>query len=132
MSYLLILAAAGATYIGSPRTTLDAQEAMDLGIAVSAHNFEYEIMDAPAPLFVTLELSGFKACQVRGVGIDVFDPDGNLVYGSSISNQNGTTYPFRLKREYLQHTKMAIVCHSGPQTLDYVYLFDLGGLVQAP
>ena len=132
MSYLLILAAAGATYIGNPRTTLDAREALDLGIAVSAHNFEYEIMDAPAPLFVTLELSSFTACQVRSVGIDVLDTNGNTMYGSSIANQNGTTYHFRLERTYLEYSKMAIACHSGPQTLDYVYLFDLGELIQTP
>ena len=132
MSILLILAAAGATYISNPRTTLDAQEAIDLGIVISAHNFDYEVMDAPAPLFLTLELSNFKACQIRDVGIDVKDENGNVQYGSSIANQNGTTYPFRLERRFLEFSEMAIVCHSGPQTLDYVYLFDLGELVHAP
>lgn len=132
MSYLLILAAAGATYIGNPRTTLDAQEAIDLGIVASAHNFEYEIMDEPSPLFVNLELSGFTACQVSHVGIEVMDTSGNTVYGSSVAANRGSSYSFRLEREYLDSTTMAVVCHSGPDALDYVYLFELGNLVKAP
>lgn len=132
MSYLLILAAAGAAYIANPRTTLDAQEAADLGIAISAHNFNYEVMDAPAPLFITLELSGFTACQIKDVGIEAKDADGVTQYGSSIANQNGTTYSFRLERSYLEYSDMAIMCYSGPQTLNYVYLFNLGELVQTP
>ena len=132
MSLVLAIAAAGATYIGNPRRTLDAQESIDLGIVASAHNFNYEILDEPSPLFVTVELSGFTACQINDIGIDVLDEAGTIVYGSSIAPRNGTTYSFRLEREYLNSTRMAIGCHSGPTVLDYVYLFDLGALIQAP
>ena len=132
MSIALALAAAGATYLANPRTTLDAQEAIDLGIVASAHNFDYEIMDEPSPLFITLQLSGFSACQINAVGIDVLDAEGVVVFGSHISPSNGTTYSFRLDREYLDSTRMAIVCHSGPTVLDYVYLVELNNLITAP
>lgn len=132
MNYLLILAAVGATYISNPRTTLSGEEAIDLGIELVAHNFEYEVMDQPSPLFVRLELSGFNACQVRDVGIDVLNAAGTLVYGSLITKSNGQVYAFRLEREYLDYTKMAIRCESGSNSLDYVYMFEIKDLIQTP
>lgn len=130
MGYILILAA-GATFLTGPKTDLTAVEASDLGIEIVARNFDYELMDEPAPLFLQLQLSGFTACQVRSVDIDALNESGTLVYGSSIAKAIGQVYAFRLDREYLDFTQMAISCDSSPTVNNHVYLFNLGELVQA-
>lgn len=132
MSYFTILAAAGATFLSGPRTTLNAEQAAELGIEVKAVNFDYEYMDAPAPIFIQVDLSRFAACEVKGVGIDVWNSSEELIFGTTITSFNGDIYPFRLERGYLNTTDMAIGCDSGPDVLDHVYLFSLGDFIQAP
>lgn len=132
MSFLLILATAGATYIAHPRTTLDAQEIIDLGIVASAHNFEYELQDAPSPLFVNLELSGFTACQIKGVEINVIDEVGTTMFGSLIAANRGNTYTFRMEREYLNSTRLVIICNAVPTQLEHAYRLKLGDIIKAP
>ena len=132
MSYLLILAAVGATFLSSPRTTLNSEQAAELGIEVKAANFDYEFMDAPAPIFVQVDLSRFEACEVWGVGIDVWNASGELIFGTTINSLNKEIYPFRLERGYLNTTDMTIGCDSGPDVLSHVYLFKLGDLIPTP
>ena len=132
MSLLLIMAAAGATFIAGTHTNLSAEEARDLGIELLARNFEYELMDEPSPLFFRLDLSSFDVCKIRDVGIDVQDSSGTNIFGTTISRFNGPIYTFRLDRRYLNSTDMAIACDDGPDVLDRVYLFKLWDLLQEP
>ena len=131
MSVGLIAATASAN-IDVPRTELDAERANDLGINLIVQNFNYEYMDEPSPLFFKLDLTTFEACQVRDVGMDVWDSAGTLVFGTGISSFFGPIYPFRLGREYLDTTRIGVVCDEGPDDFSHVYQFTLGDLVQFP
>jgi len=131
MSYLLIIAAAGATFLSGPRSELSGEEAVNMGINLIARNFEYELMDEPAPIFLQLDLSQFQACEILDVGIDVKNESGAIFFGAEISSMNGSVYAFRLEREYLSSTDLAIACDSGPDVLNHVYLFKLGELLLA-
>ncbi len=129
MWHILILATAGATFISGPQTHLTAADALDLGIELIARNFEYEIMDAPAPVFLTLNLDRFQACEVRGVELNIKNSLGEEIFGTGISISNGV-YPFRLHREFLYTTEILIGCDSGPDIFDHVYFMNLGESVQ--
>ena len=130
MSYFLILAAVGSTFLG-PRTELSGEEAIELGLVLTAKNLEYEIQEAPAPIFFQLDTTQFSACEVRDIGLDVNDESGDLIFGSEISSVTENLYAFRLEREYIHSTDMAIACDSGPDVLDHVYLLKLGALFRA-
>lgn len=138
LSMSVITAVASASF-DTPRTELDAKGASDLGIKLTVDNFDYRLMDEPSPLFFTLDLSAFDACEIHSVGMDVWDSTGTLVFGTGISNSFGPTYSFRLDRKYLDTTHVGMMCQGGadlfPEGQDLfprVYQFTLGDLVQFP
>ena len=66
MKILLIIAAAGATWLGGQRTPLSPLEAEDLGINITAVNHEEE-SDHPYPQYAfVVELGQFDACKLGG------------------------------------------------------------------
>ena len=118
--------------IDGPRADIGTKEASDLGIELRVGNFSSGFMDESSPLFLTIDLTTFDACKVRGVGIDVWSSSGTLVFGSAISSLSGRNYPFRVDRKYLDTTRVAVACDDGPDVLSRVYSFNLGDLVQFP
>lgn len=129
MGNFLVLAAAGATILSAYHTKLSTEEALSLGVEVVAHNLEYELIPAPSPIFLQVHLDQFQDCEVRDVDLDVKNSSGNVLFGTTISEFNGI-YPFRLDREFIAFTDVAIACDLGPDRLPHVYIFNLGELVQ--
>lgn len=132
MSYILVFAAMGTTYLPSFFTNLDAQEVANLGIEIEAKNFNRELTLDIGPLFFEIDLSQFRACTVKGLEIGVRDEADVEIFGVTIADFGGSTYPFRLAQEYLSTATIAVACDSGPDKLDQVYLFKLEDVVQAP
>lgn len=132
MSYFLILAAVGATFLPSSMTNLEAEEVAGFGIEIEARNFNRELTVNPGPLFFEVDLSQFTACTVRGLGITVRDEADVEIFGATISDFGDSKYPFRLAQEHLSAATIAVACDSAPDKLSEVYLFKLGDVVQAP
>lgn len=132
MKILLIIAAAGVTYMTGPRTTLDAQEVGNLGIRIDVQNYNRELTVEPGPLFFRIDLSAFTTCKVRDLELNTTDLSGRTIFGATISSYNGFIYPFRLAEEHVDYSTIGIACDSGPDVLDHVYFFELGDVVNAP
>jgi hypothetical protein len=131
MSIFLAIAAAGVTYMSGPMTTLDAQEVQNLGINITAQNYNRELTVDPGPLFFQIDLAEFRACRLRGLGLNVRDENGTEIFGASINDAGGRLFPFRLAEIHVDSTTIAISCDSGPDRLDQVYLFELEEAIEA-
>ena len=131
MSNLLILAMAGATFIGGLQTPLQPAGAEDLGIIISAIDSE-KVFQHPYPVFLfEVDLSNFDACMLRSVGVNFFDDAGQLVYASSIGEEFGH-YNFQLLEDFLDNAKLLVTCDAGPDALDPSYVIELGEYSRFP
>ena len=124
MSILLILAMAGATYIGGLQNQLQPSEAEELGIEISAINLEKEFQHPYALFSFEVDLSEFSACDLRNVGVQILDDAGQVVFVSSISEEFGT-YHFLLLADYLDTANLSVTCDAGPDALDPSYVIRL-------
>lgn len=131
MSILLILAMAGATYIGGLQNQLQPSEAEDLGIEISVVNLEKEHRH-PYPLFLfEVDLSEFDACHLRGVIVQIFNDAGQVVFSSGVSEEF-SIYHFQLLGDYLDTADLLVSCDAGPDALDPSYVIRLQEYGQAP
>lgn len=125
MKILLIIAAAGATWLGGQRTPLLPLEAEDLGINITAVNQEEE-SDHPYPQYsFAVELGQFDACKVRAVTVSILNDSDQLVFSASIQEEFGR-YNFQLLEEFLPTATLGITCDAGPDALDPSYRIELG------
>ncbi|MBL4573430.1 MAG: hypothetical protein JKY86_10210 [Gammaproteobacteria bacterium] len=131
MSISLVIAAAGATFIGGLQTQLSPAEVENLDIVISAVDAEKEHRH-PYPLFLfEVDLSQFDACILRGVWIQFFNDQGQQVFSSSIEAEFGL-YHFQILEEYLDAATLGITCDAGPDALDPSYTIDLREYGRAP
>ena len=130
MKILLIIAAAGATWLGGQRTPLSPLEAEDLGINITAVNHEEE-SDHPYPQYAfVVELGQFDACKLGGVWVSILNDSDQLVYSASIQGESGR-YSFQLLEEFLATATLGIICDAGPDVLDPGYTIELGGYLSS-
>ncbi len=131
MSILLVLATAGATYIGGLQTPLQLSEAEELGIQITATDLEAEVQH-PHPLFLfRIDLENFHACDAAAVGIHFSNQDGELIFAASLSEALGS-YHFQILEQYLNTATLTVTCDAGPEALDSSYTINLRGYSQAP
>ena len=125
MKILLIVAAAGATWLGGLRTPLLPSEAEELGIMVTATNLEDEHYHPYPQYSFQVELNEFAACRLRGVWISVSNDNDQLLFSSRIQEEFGR-YNFQLLEDFLATATLGITCDAGPDALDPGYTIELG------
>ena len=82
MSLLIFMTAAGAAFLAGPETTLQPEDLAPLGIELSVTDMEREHLH-PYPLFLfEIALDGFTECDSPAANLDVFNEQGQLLFGS--------------------------------------------------
>ncbi len=131
MSIFTILAAAAATFLAGPEIRLDPDDLEGFGIEFSVLDMEREFRH-PYPLFIIeVGLNGFSECDVRSVSLDVFNEQGQQVFGTSVAEESGI-YRFNIQEQYLTAAVLGIICDAGPDELDPTYIIELWNYRRAP
>lgn len=131
MSILAFLAAAGATFLAGPQTNLEPTDLEALGIELSVIDMEIEL-GHPYPLFLfEIGLEEFLGCETRSAGLDVFNEQGQHIFGTSIAEEYGI-YRFNILEQFMAAAVFRITCDAGPDELNPSYIIELLDYRRAP
>ncbi len=115
MSILLIMATAGATFLGASETELSPSEVSELGIELTVRDMALQDLH-PYPLYMfSIELASFPDCELRGASVMTLNANNEILFQAS-TDSDTADFDFQIHGDHLERSTLSLHCEGEPDT----------------